>query len=114
MEMSTESSVAEIEEMFAQTIDMTRSLWTALPAGHRYPYRNPGYPPSFLHLRATTSDKIALSGTISVGKMNADELIYDLQEEVVVGEARYQSSVYPRTETYEEVNSKKVWVTSFD
>jgi hypothetical protein len=112
--MSTEFSVAEFEAMFSQTIDITRSLWIALPAGRRHRYRKSKYPLSVLQLRATTSDKIALLGTIAVGQMKLNELIYDIQEEAAVGEARYRSSVYPRTETYEEVNGKKVWVTSFD
>jgi hypothetical protein len=38
--------------------------------------------------------------------MKSKELIHDLQDESGGVEPRYWPSVYPRTETYEEVNGK--------
>lgn len=109
IELLPNSPTAKIEKIFAQAIIAIRDLWLKLPSTKRRSYRDRKCL-SILEVHAFTSFKELLIATVTPSDRGdiPSSLIFDVR---LAGESLRG---YPRTETYERVDGRTQWTTSFE
>jgi hypothetical protein len=109
IELLPSSPTAKIEKSFAQSVNTIRDLWLKLPSNKRRSYRDRKCQ-SILEVHAFTSSKELLVAAVTPASTGdiPTALIFDI---CVAGESLRG---YPRTETYERVDGRTQWMTSFE